>query len=766
MNFNKIKRMRNMNKVVMALAMLVMAWGDSVYQSSIFTYPDLATATAEVGDLPSGAVVQVVNGGLYHVAGGALVATASGEMPEVYDDTTLTGRVETLENAPDNDTVYDDTAVIGRLDVIETAPDNDTVYDDTAITSRVETLENAPDNDTIYDDSAITGRVATLENTPDNDTIYDDSAVLGRLDVVEADASGFLRVNNSRGEATINDAAVIFGREVEFGNDVNFLNPGGLTNFFTGVSFQEGVVFRADTAVNLPFDTRKPTNSQNVINLNPRLILNAEESDARYARIGAGGGSLNILYIAQSNGRGRYGGGGDLATNELVKVQNYATNTVELWTPESDAPAQIRGGNGNNNLLFHFAKTLAEKFGTETISACSLEEAQPIQEWLSGGSQRAGLEDLITNHPVSSRNDAVKFDLVFFCQGESDAFNIDAGTETVAGYEANFLQLRDDLVSLGAISVETQWIITEQTRAVPQGNLNDTFWNTLEWPFTVIPSRNLPTPSNDLIHYEGISQVIMGRQMALDAYMGDRFIAIPVDGSVINNVSGFNHDIDTIRNLSAKGSNIDSRVSVSDGVVNIEVDSINHGDFAFDITGGEVYVDALEVLTAEVSANQADGVLLSGGGLLDISSREMTFFNSGSNDIHGLNLDEGRMFIRANSVTQLGSPDFIDFDGAGGEVHFFPYQEGRKIRLTGNRRFIEATGDLDAAEFVVKLAFYADTEWRGDPTLSASMFQTTSSVLPEIELFIKAGCVLTSNQELPASVAITGGGTFVFDPAL
>ncbi len=202
MNFNKIKRMRNMNRVVMALAMLVMAWGDSVYQSSIFTYPDLATATAEVGDLPSGAVVQVANGGLYHVEGGALVATASGDMAEGYDDTAITGRVETLENAPDADTVYDDSVISGRVAVLESAPDNDTIYDDTVLTGRVDTLENTPDNDTIYDDSAVIGRLDVLEATPDTDTVYDDSLVIGRLDVIEATPDN----------DTIYDDAAITGR--------------------------------------------------------------------------------------------------------------------------------------------------------------------------------------------------------------------------------------------------------------------------------------------------------------------------------------------------------------------------------------------------------------------------------------------------------------------------------------------------------------------------------------------------------------------------
>ncbi len=152
-----------MNRVVMALAMLVMAWGDSVYQSSIFTYPDLASATAGASQLSSGSVVQVANGGLYHVANGVLVATASGEATEGYDDTAITDRVEVLENTPDADTIYDDTALAGRVEVLENTPDADTVYDDTAVIGRLDVIEATPDADTIYDDTAVIGRLDTVE---------------------------------------------------------------------------------------------------------------------------------------------------------------------------------------------------------------------------------------------------------------------------------------------------------------------------------------------------------------------------------------------------------------------------------------------------------------------------------------------------------------------------------------------------------------------------------------------------------------------------
>ena len=469
---------------------------------------------------------------------------------------------------------------------------------------------------------------------------------------------------------------------------------------------------------------------------------------------------LNILYIAQSNGRGRYGGGGDLATNPLVKVQNYSNHEIELWTPETRAGVQIRGGNGNNNLLFHFAKSLAEKFSIETISACTLEESQGIEQWLVGGTQRQGLEDLITNHPPSIVNPAVKFDLVFYCQGEHNAGDIFNGIETVEQYAASFNQLHTDLITAGAITADTQWIICEQADTSPQNHLNDTFWNTLRWPFTVIPSRGLSTPANDPVHYDGPAQVQMGRQLAMDAYFGNRHIAIPETTAIpADSVQGFTHDTPNTRHEIHGGLNVTSRVTANSGTVVIKSSTMSHDDFAIVASGGDVYADVDSIVTSETVAHQTDGIIISDGSFAEIKTRVFTAFNNGANDLHQINVsDDCLLHLQVDSITQLGQPDIFDFDDGGGTVKIFARTTGREVEIRGNRRFAETS-----STGVTVLNFHCDAKWVGDPALSNAMFQTGAGA---VELIIEEGFTLRSNQQVNASVTVSGGGTFVFDATL
>ena len=85
---------------------------------------------------------------------------------ELYNDTDLKNRVETLENRPNNDTAYDDTDLKRRVSELEQRPDNNIVYDDRDLRERVEALENRPDNNTVYDDTALSNRVKALEDVP------------------------------------------------------------------------------------------------------------------------------------------------------------------------------------------------------------------------------------------------------------------------------------------------------------------------------------------------------------------------------------------------------------------------------------------------------------------------------------------------------------------------------------------------------------------------------------------------------------------------
>ena len=85
---------------------------------------------------------------------------------ELYNDTDLKNRVETLENRPNNDTAYDDTDLKRRVSELEQRPDNNIVYDDRDLRERVEALESKPEGATKEDVKGLTDRVLTLENKP------------------------------------------------------------------------------------------------------------------------------------------------------------------------------------------------------------------------------------------------------------------------------------------------------------------------------------------------------------------------------------------------------------------------------------------------------------------------------------------------------------------------------------------------------------------------------------------------------------------------
>ena len=67
---------------------------------------------------------------------------SSGSTPSTsYDDSTLTARVEALEQKVDNDTIYDDTELSARVTALEEAPAPE-AYNDTPLKNRVTALEN------------------------------------------------------------------------------------------------------------------------------------------------------------------------------------------------------------------------------------------------------------------------------------------------------------------------------------------------------------------------------------------------------------------------------------------------------------------------------------------------------------------------------------------------------------------------------------------------------------------------------------------------
>ena len=108
----------------------------------------------------------------------------------IYDDSEIKRRITALEQKEDHDTIYNDTEIkqsivnvdnkISGLSEKVTALEERPIVD-TTLTKRVEALEQKEDKDTVYDDTPIIKRIETLEDKPDNDTIYDDSNLKAKI---------------------------------------------------------------------------------------------------------------------------------------------------------------------------------------------------------------------------------------------------------------------------------------------------------------------------------------------------------------------------------------------------------------------------------------------------------------------------------------------------------------------------------------------------------------------------------------------------------
>ena len=155
-----------------------------------------------------------------------------------YNDTeirnsisSISERVQTLENKPDNDTRYDDSELSRRVSALETKEDKDTVYNDEDIKRRLSNLEGKTDNfisavsvnkegsNVTLTYNYVDGQTKNVSFT-DSDTVniaYDDSALKSRLTNLEErpqiDASEFAKKSEVPTVDSVNDLVRIQGEQ-------------------------------------------------------------------------------------------------------------------------------------------------------------------------------------------------------------------------------------------------------------------------------------------------------------------------------------------------------------------------------------------------------------------------------------------------------------------------------------------------------------------------------------------------------------------------
>ena len=219
---------------------------------SVVTHEELESAgyakTTDLTNLAANSKVEAVESRVLALENKPTIDTnefaKKSEIPQVYDDSALSGRVTALEAKQDKDTIYNDEEIKRRLTTLEGKTDNfitgvsvnkegsnvtltynyvdgqtknvsftdsDTVnvaYDDSGLKQRITNLENRPQIDLTdyakkseipqaYNDSELSRRVSVLETKEDKDTIYNDEEIKRRLTTLEAkptvDVSAFAK---------------------------------------------------------------------------------------------------------------------------------------------------------------------------------------------------------------------------------------------------------------------------------------------------------------------------------------------------------------------------------------------------------------------------------------------------------------------------------------------------------------------------------------------------------------------------------------------
>lgn len=219
---------------------------------SVVTHEELENAgyakTTDLTNLAANSKVEAVESRVLALENKPTIDTnefaKKSEIPQVYDDSALSGRVSALEAKQDKDTIYNDEEIKRRLTTLEGKTDNfitgvsvnkegsnvtltynyvdgqtknvsftdsDTLnvaYDDSGLKQRITNLENRPQVDLTdyakkseipqaYNDSELSRRVSVLETKEDKDTIYNDEEIKRRLTTLEAkptvDVSNFAK---------------------------------------------------------------------------------------------------------------------------------------------------------------------------------------------------------------------------------------------------------------------------------------------------------------------------------------------------------------------------------------------------------------------------------------------------------------------------------------------------------------------------------------------------------------------------------------------
>jgi hypothetical protein len=221
-------------------------------------------------------------------------------------------------------------------------------------------------------------------------------------------------------------------------------------------------------------------------------------------------GVFYILAMGQSNMVG-FGTGGNIETDERVKVWNVANQEWEVWDLSLGTPQIQNGSSGRNNIAFQFAKKFAEVTSRDVRVIVEAESARPISDWVpASGTHYVGMEDQISDSGVTS------IDLILWHQGESNSSN-------PVAYETDFDSLLSQLRAESYVDESTVFIAGQVANDGTNKNINrfysPAYFRHKYNPDLVYLAEIGDYPIYDTAHFSGDTITRVGRVGYWNAYM-------------------------------------------------------------------------------------------------------------------------------------------------------------------------------------------------------------------------------------------------------
>jgi hypothetical protein len=247
-------------------------------------------------------------------------------------------------------------------------------------------------------------------------------------------------------------------------------------------------------------------------------IKSGMQSLETYVEANAGGAApFYILFMGQSNALGRGTGGGDLETNENVRIWNSTSGSFEVWDLTEDPPQYGDAATvGANNFTFHFSKKFNEVYGRPVYVIDSAKGGQSISSWVPSSSS------LYTNMTAKvSAAGSPDIDLVLWHQGEANYL------DSESSYKSSFDSLLTQLRAESFIADDTPVIAGQLGNEPNSAGINSSALNSFfdrenfseyyEKDYVYL-AETAYLELTDTIHFSGSSLVDMGRFYYWEAF--------------------------------------------------------------------------------------------------------------------------------------------------------------------------------------------------------------------------------------------------------